>query len=98
MAIGKQLSDGNPDGTALGQNAADPIGFYGVTPVTQRAAAIMTATSSIMALTGASFVANTSTTLSGFIVLNTTLAAQLIDVVQEVRGWAVALGLHKGGA
>lgn len=30
----KQLSDGNPDGTQLGQSpTADRIGFYGVTPV-----------------------------------------------------------------
>lgn len=98
MAIGKQLSDGNPDGTALGQSTSDLIAFHGSTPISQRAAAIMTATSSIMALTGASFVANTSSTLSGFIVLNTTLASQLFDVIQEIRGALVAYGLHKGGA
>lgn len=32
MAV-KQLSDGNSDGTALGQSATDKIGFYGATPV-----------------------------------------------------------------
>lgn len=37
MAIGKQLSDMNPDGTALGQSATDLIGFYGKAPVAQRA-------------------------------------------------------------
>ena len=37
MAIGKQLSDLNPSGTALGQTAADTISFYGATPVAQRA-------------------------------------------------------------
>lgn len=36
MAIGKQLSDLNPDGTALGQTAADKVAFYGGTPVAQR--------------------------------------------------------------
>ena len=36
----KQLSDGNPGGTGLGQGAADVISFYGVTPVTQRASSI----------------------------------------------------------
>jgi hypothetical protein len=36
MAIGKQLSDGNPSGTALGQSATDLISFYGATPVVQR--------------------------------------------------------------
>lgn len=32
-----QLSDGNPAGQILGQDASDPISFYGVTPVAQRA-------------------------------------------------------------
>ncbi len=32
----KQLSDGNSDGTYLGQGTTDKIGFYGVTPVDQR--------------------------------------------------------------
>lgn len=27
----KQLSDGGPDGTRLGQSATDKIGFYGLT-------------------------------------------------------------------
>lgn len=30
MAV-KQLSDGNPDGTQLGQSTTDPIGFWGKT-------------------------------------------------------------------
>ena len=37
MAIGKQLSDSNPDGTSLGQSATDLISFYGVTPIVQPA-------------------------------------------------------------
>ncbi len=43
MTIGKQLSDDNPSGTALGQSATDLISFYGVTPVAQRAASIQAA-------------------------------------------------------
>lgn len=42
----KQLSDGGPDGTNMGQNASDLIGFYGVTNVAQ-ASAIATAGSSL---------------------------------------------------
>lgn len=34
MAI-KQLSDGGPQGTQLGQSASDLVGFYGKTPVAQ---------------------------------------------------------------
>ncbi len=43
MAIGKQLSDGNPDGTSLGQSASDLISLYGETPVSQRASSIQAA-------------------------------------------------------
>jgi hypothetical protein len=43
MAIGKQLSDSNPDGTGLGQSASDLITFYGGTPVSQRASSIQAA-------------------------------------------------------
>ncbi len=43
MAIGRQLSDNNASGTALGQSATDTIAFYGQTPVAQRAASIQAA-------------------------------------------------------
>ena len=43
MAIGKQLSDKNPDGTSLGQSTADLVSLYGVTPVSQRASSIQAA-------------------------------------------------------
>ncbi len=36
MAV-KQLSDGNPDGTVLGQSATDKVGMLGATPVAQPA-------------------------------------------------------------
>lgn len=32
-----ELSDGNPDGTRLGRNAADLISFHGATPTDQAA-------------------------------------------------------------
>lgn len=44
MAIGKQLSDGNPDGTSLGQSASDKVSVYGVTPVVQAALTCIGAT------------------------------------------------------
>ena len=43
MAAGHQLSDANPSGTSLGQTTADLVSLYGVTPVSQRAAAIQAA-------------------------------------------------------
>jgi hypothetical protein len=39
----KQLSDGGPDGTVLGQSATDKIGFWGVTAVVQPAATAQSA-------------------------------------------------------
>lgn len=52
MAI-KQLSDGGPDGTVLGQSATDLVAFYNSTPVDQPAAvtsATNTATSAATAV------------------------------------------------
>lgn len=43
MAV-RQLSDGGPDGTTLGQSATDLVGFYGETPVAQGAAVTTLAT------------------------------------------------------
>ena len=33
MATIKQLSDGGPDGTCLGQSTADLVSFHGATPI-----------------------------------------------------------------
>jgi len=50
----KQLSDGGPDGTLLGQSSTDKLGFYGLaTPIVQPAAvtsATATATSAMTAV------------------------------------------------
>lgn len=40
----KQLSDGGPDGTLLGQSSTDKIGFYGLATPIVRPAAITSAT------------------------------------------------------
>ena len=45
MAIGKQLSDGNPSGTGLGQDTADLISFYGQEPVSRYASSVVAAVS-----------------------------------------------------
>jgi hypothetical protein len=71
MAIGKHLSDKNPDGTALGQSATDLISFYGATPVAQRAssiqaASVVSATSFISVTSNLSaFCAEVAATLTG---------------------------------
>ena len=46
MAV-KQLSDGNPDGTQMGQNASDKISFHGATTIAQQTlTAVATASAS----------------------------------------------------
>lgn len=94
----KQLSDGSALGTTLGQSTSDLISFHGKTAISQRASATLTATSSLLALTGASFVANTTTTVSGIFGFNSTMVTTLVDALAEIRAALVAYGLHKGGA
>lgn len=51
MPAGKVLSDGNPSGTTLGQDASDKIHLYGgTTPVAQRSSTVL-ATSLLSAST-----------------------------------------------
>ena len=47
----KQISNQNPDGVEIGKTAADPVGFYGITPVVQAGAIAVTAgdTSTVVA-------------------------------------------------
>ena len=69
----KQLSDGNPDGTVLGQGTTDLISFYGVTPVAQQTA---TAGSPVTTLA-------TSTTPYGF--ATSTQANQVISAMAALQ-------------
>jgi len=97
MPIGKQLSDGNPDGTALGQSITDKIGFYGLaTPIVQPAHTNQ-ATVATTAITAAA----TTTTPFGF--ATSTQADNLTAIVHNTRRLAnqtrddlVAVGLIKG--
>lgn len=56
MATIRELSDGNDDGTRLGQSTTDKISFYGVTPVVQRASSIQAAS----VISATSFISVTS--------------------------------------
>lgn len=48
MADENSLSDGRPAGTLLGNSASDKIGFYGATPVVQRATATTHTTTNVV--------------------------------------------------
>ena len=87
---GKQLSDGNPTGTTLGQSTTDLIGFHGVTtPTSQRVSAALSSTHSLYAHTGLSLGANLSASV---------FYDYVCSSLQEIRTMLVAYGLHKGGA
>lgn len=80
MTVGvypKQLSDGGPSGTVLGQSATDLVGMYGATPVAQRASSIQ-ATSVISAYS--------STTASALI------GALLVEIANTLNALGVWKG------
>jgi hypothetical protein len=87
MAIGKQLSDNNTDGTSLGQSTTDKVSLYGVTPIVQRSGAAQAAVGTT---------ASTSTSPVGF--STTTQADAIVALVNELRAALVALGAIKGSA
>lgn len=72
MAIGKQISDGNTSGTALGQSATDTISFYGATPVAQRSAVTQLAASVV--------------SVSSNITIAASLTAWLVEVTATLKG------------
>lgn len=61
MAI-KQLSDGSPAGTTLGQSATDLISLYNLTPIVQRTSTVL-ATSLLSASSYVSVASNTAAIL-----------------------------------
>jgi hypothetical protein len=97
MAV-EYLGTGNDDGVVLGRSSTDKIAFFNGTPADQRASATLTSTASLFVMSGASYVANTSTTVSGLFGFNSTLAAQFFDALIEIRATLSELNLHKCGA
>lgn len=96
MAIGKQLSDANGDGTSLGQSSTDKVSFYGATPIVQPTAAtqaaitdssggVAAATNGVAALTG---------TYNSTIIANA--LATIIAQTNQFRTALVNLGIIKG--
>lgn len=61
MAV-KQLSDGGPAGTVLGQSATDLISLYNLTPIVQRTSTVL-ATSLLSASSYVSVASNTAAIL-----------------------------------
>ena len=80
----KQLSDGNPDGTVLGQSPSDLISFYNVPPVPQRSGSVQAAVDTT---------APTNATPFGF---SQAQAAAIVTLLNEIRATLVGVGLMKG--
>ena len=76
----------SPDGMVVGQSATDKIGFYGATPVAQRAGAAQAAVTTTAA---------TSTTPFGY---SQAQADAIVALVNEMRAALVAVGIIKGAA
>jgi len=94
----KQLSDGNPDGVKLGQSITDLVGFYGVTPIAQKAAAAQALI--VDASGGAAAPTNGILTLTG--TYNSTILANAIATMaaqqNAMQAVLVSVGLMKGSA
>jgi hypothetical protein len=80
----RHLSDGNPDGTVLGQSASDLISFYNATPIPQRSGAAQAA------------VPTAAPTNTGPFGYTQAQAAAILTLLNEIRATLVALGLMKG--
>lgn len=90
MAIGKHLSDLNPDGTSLGQSASDKISFYGLTPIVQPAATAQSSFAST-AITDAPTTTITSVGSTSLTALDVTRINAAFARIEEVRVVASAL-------
>lgn len=90
--MARQLSDGNSDGTYLGQGSTDKVGLYGVTPIAQRSGAAQTAVATTVAV---STVAGGATSW-GF--GGSTQANAIVTLVNELRAAMVAIGAISGAA
>ncbi len=78
----KQLSDGNPDGTVLGQASSDPIAFFGGTPTTQPASVAIVSTQTWGTVPAACFGPTSST-----------LAVAFVKTVDDIRAALKLLGI-----
>lgn len=108
MVATHRVSDGNPDGVLVGNTSTQPVliggtstspvGFHGATPTSQRASATLSTDISLFAVSGASYVANTSATFTGLFGFNSGFVVQVIDAINEIRDTLAGNGIHKGSA
>jgi hypothetical protein len=83
----KQLSDGNPGGTGLGQSSTDLISFYGVTPVVQRTTTLGTTVATTVA------VSTTTGAVTSWGFATSTQANNVISLLNSVYSALTSAGL-----
>lgn len=64
-----QIGDSGPDGVNIGVSATNKVGFYGTTPVAQRASALQ---------------ASSQNSLTTFMTINTNVAAFCLEVTNTL--------------
>jgi len=90
----RQLSDGNSQGTVLGQSASDPIAFYGATPTARQAASVTVSTVLATSVSGA-LQSSSAFGVSSVAQMNAipTAINQLITDVTAIRGFLASTNL-----
>jgi len=81
--MAKQLSDYDSEGTCLGQDSSDKIGFYGETPAARRTGTFTTVTTTAASNTTDAWGFTTSTQANG-----------IVSTLNEVVAVLVASGLR----
>ena len=76
----RQLSDGNPSGTVLGQSNADLIGFHNVTPIARASVVTTTITTLTAGPSSAEISTAVNATLARLLLIQTALANKGIIV------------------
>jgi hypothetical protein len=98
MAVLNQLSDGDSEGTTIGQSATSKVSFYGATPIVQPAAAAQAAI--VDASGGTAAPTNGILTLTA--TYNATIIANALATIaaqsNAMRTALVNLGAMKGSA
>ena len=95
MAL-KELSDGGPDGTRLGQSVTDLVGFWGKTPADQPAATNQFAVTSTALTTITDIV--TTASMTGAINAAVARVNSLSLFAYQLRADLVEVGIIKGSA
>jgi enamine deaminase RidA (YjgF/YER057c/UK114 family) len=96
MSAVQYIGDGGTSGTVIGKTSTALVAFYGETPVSQRASALLSSDISLFAITTGSFVADATSTVSGVFGFNSTFVRQVVAALQEIRATLVAAGIHAG--